>query len=146
MNVEIKIDNQQDQPRVLIITREITEEINLLMKQISQVQPTIISGILEDKLEILKPQEIIRIYATQGKVFASYHKAEYLLKHRLYEIEEKLDSALFVRISNAEIINLKMVKNFDLNFTGTIRVHLMDGTTTYASRRYVLKIKKILGI
>ena len=64
---------------------------------------------------------------------------------RLYEIEEKLCSGNFVRISNSEIINLKKVKNFDLSFTGTILVRLSDGSTSYVSRRYVSKIKKILG-
>ena len=65
---------------------------------------------------------------------------------RLYEIEERLNPHQFVRISNSEIINLKRVDNFDLSFTGTICVKLSNGTTTYVSRRYVAKIKKILGI
>lgn len=42
--------------------------------------------------------------------------------------------------------NLKKVKNFDLSFSGVICVKLTDGTITYVSRRYVSKIKKILGI
>lgn len=71
---------------------------------------------------------------------------EYTLHIRLYEIEERLNSHQFVRISNSEIINLKRVDNFDLSFTGTICVKLSNGTTTYVSRRYVAKIKKILGI
>lgn len=61
-------------------------------------------------------------------------------------MEERLNSNYFIRISNSEIINLKKVKNFDLSFTGTICVELMNGTTTYVSRRYVSKMKTILGI
>jgi len=38
------------------------------------------------------------------------------------------------------------VKQFDLSLAGTICVMLVDGTVTYVSRRYVSKIKNILGI
>lgn len=89
---------------------------------------------------------MIRIYASAGKVFAVTHKGEYVLRLRLYEIEERLPSHQFVRISNSEIINLKNVNNFDMSFTGTICVKLANGTVTYVSRRYVSKLKKILGI
>ena len=44
------------------------------------------------------------------------------------------------------MINLKAVRNFDLSLVGTICVTLRDGTVTYASRRYVTRIKESLGI
>ncbi|MGN1069556.1 MAG: LytTR family DNA-binding domain-containing protein, partial [Candidatus Fimadaptatus sp.] len=60
--------------------------------------------------------------------------------------EQRLASQSFVRISNGEIINLKKVRGFDLGFTGTICVSLSNGTVTYVSRRYVARIKQLLGI
>lgn len=57
-----------------------------------------------------------------------------------------MDQNRFVRISNSEIINLKMVKIFDLSFTGRIWVVLLNGNISYVSRPYVTKIKHILGI
>lgn len=71
---------------------------------------------------------------------------EYQLRLRLYELEERLDKDDFVRISNSEIINLKRVKGFDLSYTGTICVFFQNDTVTYVSRRYVKKIKQVLGI
>ena len=79
-------------------------------------------------------------------MFAATDKGEYTLRLRLYEMEERLNPKQFVRISNSEIINLKKVKNFDLNFAGTICVELVNGTKTYVSRRFVSRIKTILGI
>ncbi len=89
---------------------------------------------------------MIRIYLNSGKVFAVTDKGEYVLRLRLYEIENLLLTDQFIRISNSEIINLKKVNNFDLSFTGTICVKLSNGVTTYVSRRYIPKLKKILGI
>ena len=64
---------------------------------------------------------------------------------RLYELEERLDNR-FVRISNSEIVNLKKVKSLDLSFVGTICMELSNGEVSYVSRRYVSKMKKILGL
>ena len=103
-------------------------------------------GLKDEKIEILEQTDLIRIYANSGKVYAVTDKGEYILRLRLYEIENRLPSNQFIRISNSEIINLKKVNNFDLSFTGTICVKLSNGITTYVSRRYVPKLKKILGI
>lgn len=113
---------------------------------LSENVPQIISGSKDDKVEVLEQANLIRIYASGGKVFAATDKGEYVLRLRLYELEERLDARQFVRISNSEIVNLRKVSNFDLSFTGTICVKLQDGTVTYVSRRYVPKIKKILGL
>ena len=82
----------------------------------------------------------------RDRVCAATDSGEYVLRQRLYELEEKLASAGFVRISNSELINLRRVRSFDLNLAGTIRVNLDDGTTAWVSRRYVAKIRKILGM
>lgn len=146
MQVEIKIDSSYTEPKILILTDSVTEDISSLVKKLSEDVPQIISGSRDNKIEVLNPEELIRVYANTGKVFAVTDKGEYTLRLRLYEIEGRLTPHQFVRISNSEIINLNRVNNFDLSFTGTICVKLSNGTVTYVSRRYVSKIKKILGM
>lgn len=146
MQVEVKIDASCHEPKLIILTDAMTKEVNSLVQKLSDHNLQMISGSKDGKIKILETTDLFRIYAGNGKVFAVTDNEEYLLRLRLYEAEERLNPAQFVRISNSEIINLKKVKNFDLSFTGTISVELMNGTTTYVSRRYVAKIKKILGI
>lgn len=146
MQVEVKIDASCHELKLIILTDAMTEEVNGLIQKLSDHSLQMISGSKDGKITILEPNDLFRIYAGNGKVFAVTGSGEYLLRLRLYEAEERLNPAQFVRISHSEIINLKKVKNFDLNFTGTISVELTDGTTTYVSRRYIPKIKKILGI
>lgn len=100
----------------------------------------------DDKVEILEQGEFIRAYAEGGKVFVRTEKGLYQIRLRLYELEERLDGSIFVRISNSEIVNLKKVKSIDLSFVGTICMEMSDGDVSYVSRRYVSKIKKILGL
>lgn len=146
MQIEIKMDASCSEPKVIILTDAMTEEVNALVQKLSDHNLPIISGSKDGKTKILEQDELFRIYAGGGKVFAMTTSGEYLLRLRLYEAEDRLNSAQFVRISNSEIINLKKVKNFDLSFAGTISVEMTNGTTTYVSRRYVSKIKKILGL
>ena len=105
-----------------------------------------IAGFDKNEVVLLEQNEIVRIYTADSKVFAATEKGEYQIRLRLYELETRLDKKKFVRISNSEIINLGKVKSFDLSFTGTICVSLSGGGVTYASRRYVSKIKQVLGI
>ena len=146
MQIEIKIDDSCTEPKVIILTEKVTDEINDILNMLSSKTPEVITGFYNDLAEILSPDDIIRIYAEDGKIFASVNSKEYILRQRLYELEEQLNKYSFVRISNSEIINLKKVRNFDLSLSGTICVTLSDGTATYVSRRYVSKIKKVLGL
>ena len=146
MQVEIKIDDSYIEPKILILTAAMTEDVNLILNKLSGNTPQVISGYKNEKIEVIEQEDLIRVYAGSGKVFAVTEKGEYTVRFRLYEIEKRLNHNQFVRISNSEIINLKKVNNFDLSFTGTIRVELANGTAAYVSRRYVSKIKKILGI
>ena len=146
MKIEIKIDDTAAETKVIIVTREVTESVQALIKRLSEEQPKVIAGFLEDTVRLLREEEIFRIYAADGKVFAVTEKGEFTLRLRLYELEERLDKKRFVRISNSEIVNLGKVRGFDLSFSGTIRVSLTNGTSTYVSRRYVSKIKTTLGL
>ena len=146
MQLEIKIDRAYPEPKVLILTAAMTEDVNRLLEKIANEPPQMLSGSKNKKIELIDPDDLLRVYANSGKVFAVTDKGEYTMRLRLYEMEERLNSGQFVRISNSEIINLKKVKNFDLRSTGTICVELANGTTTYVSRRYVAKLKTILGV
>ena len=110
MQVEIRIDGAYPEPKVVILTAAVTEEVSQLAKKLSGDAPCILSGMKDGK------------------------------------VEQRLNPHQFVRISNSEIINLKKIDYFDLSFTGTICVKLRGGTVTYISRRYVSKVKTILGI
>ena len=148
MKLNINIDAGAKEPEIMITTAHMTEDVNRVVEFVSRLEdaPTIISGIREDKVELLDQESIVRIYAEDGKVFARTDAGLYQIRMRLYEVEERLDSSKFVRISNSEIVNLKKVKSLDLSLVGTICMELSNGEVSYVSRRYVSKIKKVLGL
>ncbi|MCI8600684.1 MAG: LytTR family transcriptional regulator [Oscillospiraceae bacterium] len=145
MQIEIRIDAACLEPRVEV-TAASAEEAASLVRRLSEDGPPVLAGFLDGALAVLTPAEIIRVYTEGGKVFAVSPKGIYTLRLRLYEAEERLEREGFIRISNAELVNLKKTVRFDLSLAGTICVLLEDGTVSYASRRFVPKIKKILGL
>lgn len=146
VKVEVRIDEAVTEPRIIILTNRMTDEVDALVRQFSKSEAGFIAGFRDGAVTILDENDVMRIYAANGKVYAVQADGEYLLRLRLYELEERLRYDRFVRISNSEIINLKKVKSFDLSLSGTICVVFNDGSNAYVSRRYVTKIKEVLGI
>lgn len=148
MKLNINIDAGAKEPEIMITTAYMTEDVNRVVEFVSGLEgaPAMISGIREGKVELLDKDAIVRIYAEEGKVLAKTERGLYQIRLRLYEVEERLDNGNFVRISNSEIVNLKKVKSLDLSFVGTICMELLNGEVSYVSRRYVSKIKKVLGL
>ena len=146
MQIEIKIDEKCKEPKIIVVTDKMTDEINAVIQRLADEQPQVLAGFREDTVEVLEMSCIYRVFAASGKVFAETDCGEYTLRLRLYEAEQRLDSRFFVRISNSDIINLKKVRSFDLSLAGTICITLSNGTVTYVSRRSVAKIKQLLGI
>ncbi len=146
MKIEVRIDADCTETKVIIVAEKMTDEVSALMQRLSGEAPQGLIGYENDVALLLEATDIIRIYAAVGKVFAVTDKKEYILRLRLYEAEEKLNGKCFVRISNSEIINIKKTKKFDLSTAGTICVALSNGDVCFVSRRYVTKIKKTLGI
>lgn len=120
MDVEIRLDATRRKPRFIIETAEMTPELTRLIQQLTARAAVPIIGYQQDKA--------------------------FLLRQRLWELEERLDSHHFIRISNSEIINLRRVIAFDLSLTGTICVSLQGGQISYVSRRYVRTIRQALGL
>ena len=124
MQIEIQIDEHCTEPKIIIVTNKMTDEMNGIIKRLAGEQTQMIAGFQDDQVTILEPNQIYRFFASNGKVYAETELRKYVIRLRLYEVEQRLAGNSFVRISNSEIINLRKVKGYDLSFTGTICVSL----------------------
>lgn len=139
MEIQVKIDPACREPKVLVCTHAMTDEVQAILQALAQAPPQLLPGFREGTLELLEPQDLLRVFAVTPA-------GEFQLRLRLYEAEARLDKTVFVRISHSEIINLRKAKAFDLRLSGTISVRLADGSVSYVSRRYVARIKQLLGV
>lgn len=146
MKVEIRIDPDCAEPKVVIHTDRMTAEVEALARRLSAPNPDAIPAQTERGVELLPVERIIRVFTERQKVCAQTAEGVYPLKFRLYEMEERLKGRSFARISSSELVNTRMITGMDFSLTGTIRVTLKGGVTTYVSRRHVSEIKKLFDV
>ena len=141
MKIEFRREPDAAELHVLVTARERTPEVESLLRRIAA--PATIAANDERGEVLLRPEEIIRIYTEDRRVRLDSDRGSYLLRSRLYELEEKLSDADFVRISNSELVQKGRILRLDFGLTGTIRLILEGGLETYVSRRYVARIRKM---
>lgn len=147
MKVEIRIDPDCAEQRIIIITDRMTPEIESLARSLQQDAPDRITAHSERGIEFLPVKQVMRIYSQQQQILGQTEDGKiYTLRGRLYEFEERLAPHRFVRISNSEIVNARMITGMDFSLTGTICLFLKGNIKTYASRRYVSKIRKMFDV
>ena len=146
MDIEVKIDEKYNTTKIIIYTNQITEEISNIIDQLSNINRKVLKLYKDEKMYILNQNEIETIYAENGKIYARSNNETYIVKNRLYELENILDKKVFSRISNSEIVNFNLVENIDFKIIGTLILNFKSGNKSYVSRRYIPKIKKFLEI
>ena len=146
MKVELKVEPGLQEPSIVILAGEETEDLRRLAQELA--------GLALDPIPVWKGEQTLRLpqgdflrFHTDGKGVSAQTAGEtYSVRLRLYELEERLDPKRFVRISNSEIVNLDKVTALDLSLAGTIRMTLNGEVTAYVSRRFVKKIKETLNL
>ena len=145
MEVEIRVEPGRQEPKVIILAGEESEELRRLAESLSPLSLGPIPVSQGSEKRLLPQGEFLRFYTDGKGVSAQTAEGIYTVRLRLYELEERLDRTRFVRISNAEIINLDRVTAVDLSLAGTICMTLSGQVRAYVSRRYVKKIKETLN-
>lgn len=148
MKVEFEIDNNIDETKVVIYSKEKNEEIKSLMSKLENYNYNFenLIGTKDDMTYILEQENIESFLTESGRVYARIGNTKFNIKRKLYELEENFKSTSFVRISNSEIVNFNKVESLDIQGSLSIRLNFKSGEYTYVSRRYIKRIKNFLKI
>ena len=147
MKVEIHIDPALKRPKVVICAPAATAEIQALARRLAGAGAALTFPAFRGSEALLLPLgDILRFFADGKGVSCQTAGGVYAVRQRLYELEQELEDTRFVRVSHSEIVNLDKVSALDLSLTGTIKLTLEGNVTVYVSRRYVKRIKQVLGL
>ena len=85
MDIEVKIDPACPAAKLILVTPELTEEQEQLLRRLSGETPRVLTGLRDGTVTVLDPAEVVRVYAGGGKVFAVTGDGEYTLRLRLIQ-------------------------------------------------------------
>lgn len=143
MKYKLIIDETKDEE--LIITCHHKREVFDQIEQLITNMDAQLIGYENEDIVILNYDDVVCFVSDNNKVFALVEKHKYLIKKRLYQIEEQLDLN-YVRINQSCIANIKQISKFSASFNGFLQVHFKNGYSDYVSRRELKNVKERIGI
>ena len=123
---------------------EATAEVKRLKAFISNFD-TRIKGVLDKEAVYVDLNDILYFESVDKKTFI-YTKDKVLTAElRLYEIEKKLSEKDFFRCSKSVVVNIGRIVKLKPEITRNIIATLDNGEAIVISRRYVAKLKEMIG-
>lgn len=147
MKVRTNISSQYEDIEIIINAPERTNQLVNLENEISRLslnQIEKIIGIKGNDLFIISVFDVIKFYSEEKNNYCKTSDGIFVIKEKLYFLEENLPSKNFIRISNSVIVNIDKVKCFNTNILGSILLKFDDNTEEYVSRRKVSNVMKFL--
>ena len=150
MNIKINykiIDSlANDEIIIDIAAAQNSDELQKIINNIQKIakEKSSIIGYKDNELFIIPIENIISFYAGEQKVYCKTEDMDYIVKKRMYELEETLNENQFIRISNSCIVNLKFIESFDLKYLDNINVKMKNGDLHSVSKRKIKYILKLL--
>lgn len=142
MKCEVIVDRNCEEKIVIY-----THEENALVAEIQRLlhRENALLGYRDGEVVRLDPSDVYYIAVCDGKVRAVCERESYILKERLYALEERWPCH-FVKIHQSCLANLKKVDRFDTSITGTLKIYFRNGDIDYVSRRQMKTVKEKVGI
>lgn len=147
MKVKTYIDDEEEM--VIIHAHErtplVNEIENLVLNENQEIAVINCFGYLDDDIVPLSLNDITKFYIENDKLYVSSKNKKYLIKKRLYQIEEEVNNN-FIKINKSCIINKNHIKRFNTSWSGTLLVELDDNEIEYVSRRNIKNLKERMGL
>ena len=106
---------------------------------------TSLAGFEGDSIVVLKPREVSCFVSSGDKVFALMGSHRYLVKKRLYQLEEQLGKD-YIKINQSCLANIRQISRFSASIGGSLEVVFRDGYKDFVSRRELKNVKERIGI
>ena len=123
MKVSLDIDSDYEKTKVTIHCKELDDSIQEILDFLKGRETEFIVGKSGERQHILKPDEIHYFHTDKETVVAVTSNGSFILKEKLYELEQFLPASKFVRLSKSVIANLHELSHFEASFNGTLCVH-----------------------
>ena len=145
VKITINVDPTLCDTEIVINCAGVTAEIERLAAtlRIMDNRITVIKG---NEAFILEISKIVYIETVDRKTFVYTKNDCYETKLKLYEMEERLSSSGFLRISKSCLVHLKFIRSIRSEFDRKLRLTFENGEQMIVSRQYADELKTRLGV
>lgn len=102
-------------------------------------------GKKEDEQFLVQVEDIIYIEGINNDTYVYTTDDVYMVKDKLYELENTLFDKKFVRVSKSFIVSINYIDRIKPTFNGKLVLKLMNGQSLEVSRHYLKSFRKYLG-
>ena len=145
MKISINIDPELIDTEIIIKAAALTAEIENIIAALRMANNQL-TVIKDGETHILDISKIAYIETVDRRTFVYTENECYESKLKLYEMDEKLCTGNFLRISKSCIVRLKYIRSLKAELDRRIRITLENGEQLIASRQYADELKKRLGV
>ncbi|WP_216388325.1 LytTR family DNA-binding domain-containing protein [Arcanobacterium phocae] len=148
MKFSLTIDRSLDEGCVDVTTPVIDDTVRAIehLAASSVAQGRHILAWENNEVHLLDTSDCLAFYTQNKAVWVHTLTSDFVVKMRLYELENTLPTTEFARISHSEIVNISAIAKLDLSLNGTLSVVLKDGMRLYVSRRQLSAFKRKIGM
>ena len=143
MKCSLIIDKNKEE-EIVIYAHEETSLVKDIIA-LATISDKSLTGTFNEEIKVLAPSEITCFISDNNKVYALIKDKKYVIKKRLYQIEEMMDES-FIKINQSCLANRRRILKFQASIGGSLMVIFDNGYKDYASRRELKNIKQRMGL
>lgn len=113
MKISVNINPNNIETEIIINCKDVDDSIRKILDFLNRQETEFIVGKQGHMQHILKPSDIYYVHTEADSVVAVTETGSFVLKEKLYELEQILPSNQFVRLSKSVIANLYELSRFE---------------------------------
>ena len=145
MKIDIDQNSAYEETSVTIrcarLSREVTDLLALL-----RVYDEKLTGQRGGETHILNAADVLYADTADRRTFFYTAEGVYETEHRLYELEQRLAGAGFLRAGKSLLLNFDHIRALRPDFGGRLLATLSNGEKAMISRQFVPAFRKKLGL
>ncbi len=132
-----------EEPEVTIAYREMTTSVKRVSDFVRSVEQTILCRRGNEEFAI-SVSDIYYVESVDKKIFVYCETDFFQSNYKLYELENMLPPASFVRVSKSTILNIEILKGVKTLTNSKLEAILSNGERICVTRKYLKDIREAL--
>ncbi len=130
----------------IVFSEDQAEKVNRMLDSIVKGEDVFISVEGEEGIKNIESRRIHYFIIENEEVVAILMKEKFIVKIKLYELEEMLGNKYFIRVSKYALVNINKIDYIKPAFNSKLLLLMKNGDRVEVNRRYYKAFKNTLNL